>query len=163
MPGPGPKSDSTGTPREEGREIGERGSFRTRTLVVGGCLGLGILAGIATLYLVPAPSSFPPGLGYPPRDFPYIFAAVTILGMLDVVLLAALSALYWTTYRGVRSPFTLGLAVVFSVLFLGAVLVSPLAFDSLRMGLAPGLRYPLYSVTVGLETLAFALLLYFSV
>ncbi len=163
MTEPGEQSDPRGPLPEEGSENSERGTLRTRLLVVGGCLGLGVLAGLATLYFVPAPSTFPPGLGYPPKDFPYIFGAVTIFGMLDVVLLAALSTLYWSTYRSVRSPFTLGLGVVFSVLFLGAVLVSPLAFDSLRMGLAPGLRYPLYSVTVGLETLAFALLLYFSV
>lgn len=123
---------------------------------------IGALSGVAVLFLVPAPSTYPPGIGYPPSDFPFVFALVTVLQMVCVAVLATLVGVYLRTYRETRTPFALGLTVFLMILLLAYVITSPLAYDTFRLGLGPGLRYPLFTLVAFLEAIAFSLFLYLS-
>lgn len=154
---------ATTTDREPGRTSTptSAGSDRTVLLFLG-VLAAGLLAGLVALWTVPPPSSFPPGLGYPPSDYPGVFDVITVIAMMTVAVLLALCVVYWSTYRTVRTPFTLGLALVFTILSLGALLASPFAFDTFRMGRFPDLGYPTDAIAELANLVAFSILLYVS-
>ena len=156
------QSEESPTRSAPGTSTGVGLSAPSRVAILLGVVGAGVISGVLVLLCTPAPSSFPQGLGYPPSDFPAVFDAVTILTMVEVAVLIGLSATYWATYRNVRSPFTLSLAVAFSFFCLGAILGSPLVFDTFRLGLGPGLRYELYLLVVACFDAAFATLFYAS-
>ncbi|MDE1882209.1 MAG: hypothetical protein KGI89_16870, partial [Euryarchaeota archaeon] len=139
--GESPPKVSATKSRPEGRKGGHASLDRQGKLFFAATLLVGAVAGLATLWLIPAPASFPPGLGYPPADFPLAFDVVTVSSILRVTLLVALASIYWRAFLLLRAPFQLGLALAFTSLLASVTLGSPFVFDTLRLGFGPGLEY----------------------
>ncbi len=111
----------------------------------------GLVAGIALALLV-----------HPTSPFWLIVDVGLVFATVDCTYLLALAALYWKGYADTHAPFSLGLAVVLSVLLFSHFLALPHAYDTFELGLGPQLHYALFAVATILESSAFALLLYLS-
>jgi hypothetical protein len=111
--------------------------------------------------ILPPPETVPPPIPQPDRVLMDIFLKVkTMISLVNIVLILALTIIYTEIYRQVKSQFTLGLIVVMLVLLMYALTSNPLIqilFGYHAQGLGPFAMIPDI-----FTTFALGLLLYIS-
>jgi apolipoprotein N-acyltransferase len=87
------------------------------------------------------------GNGPPPLDDPNLAFLAAIVGVINITLLLVMLSIYLTSYRRLKSPFTLGLIVFTTLLIFQNLLF--IVFLLVREGFhGPGMGVPVLSLNI---------------
>jgi|GEM_PF-516808 len=87
------------------------------------------------------------GNGPPPLDDPNLAFLAAIIGVINITLLLVMLSIYLSSYRRLKSPFTMGLIVFTALLILQNLLF--IVFLLVREGFhGPGMGFPVLSLNI---------------